>query len=102
MTIKPTPFRLAFSFRFRPTVIRFFKSATEITAWVFCTEIQTMLIFPSALIQLANVAAQFLALSLYHNHLQITGTFALKFILILRQELRTLAQLHSHMSTVKN
>ena len=77
MTIKPTPFRLAFSLRFRATVIRVFKSATAITASVFGTSIQTMLLITPALIQLADVAAQLVALSHYHNHLLLTGTFAL-------------------------
>ena len=94
MTIKPTPFRLAFSLRFLATVIRVFKSATAITARVFGTTIQTVLMLPTALIQLAHVAAHLVAASVLHNHLQLTGTFALKFIRILRQELRTLAQHH--------
>ena len=102
MTIKPTSFRLAFSLRSRATAIRFFKSATAITASVFGTQIQKVLLITPALIQLADVAAQLVAISHYHNHLLLTGTFALKFIRILPQELRTLAQLHWHMSPVKN
>ena len=95
MTVKPFPFRLAISLRIRvQTVIRVFKSATAITAWVFGTLIKTKLVLMEALIQLADVAAQLVALSHYHNHLLLTGTFVLKFIRILRQELRSLAQLH--------
>ena len=58
MTIKLTPFRLAFSMQIRPSVIRVFKSATAITARVFTTKIHTVLVLPTALIQLAHVAAQ--------------------------------------------
>ena len=83
--------------------VRIFKSATEITAWVLSTTIQTLLMLLAAMIQLASVAAHIVvALSLHHNRLQRTGAFALKFIRILRQELRTLAQLHTHLATVKN
>ena len=102
MTIKPTPFRLASFFRIRAAVIRIFNSATAITALVLLSKIHSGPMLPGTLIQLALVAAPLVTSSLHHNHLQLTGTFALKLIPILRQELRTLAQFHRHTSTVKN
>ena len=95
MTIKLTPFRLAFSLRIRAaTVLRFFISATAITAWVSGKRLQTLFMLPSALMQLAHVATPIVTLSMHHNHLQLPGTFALKFIQIIRQKLCMLAQIH--------
>ena len=105
MTIKPIRFRLAFSLRIPRQSLSspFFKSATEITALVSGTGFKTGPEVTAALSQVAYAIFTTAATNYSYLNLRlVAGTFALKFIPILRLELRTLAQVHWRMSTVQN